>query len=368
MNLENIVSPTLILDKKKCLNNIRLMAEKAKKHNLIFRPHFKTHQSRIIGRWFKKFGVNKITVSSLQMAEYFSNDDWKDITVAFPVNIREIETVNSLAEETQLNLTLENIESVEFLSKELKFEVGFFIKIDTGYGRTGVPFDILLIDKILKLASESDKLIFKGFLSHSGNTYNTKNTNEIIDIHNDAIYKLSLLKKQYIEKYPELIMSIGDTPSCSLAEDFPEINEIRPGNFVFYDLKQYQLGSCNFDQIATVLACPVVAKHNNREEIIVQGGGIHFSKDYLRIDDKKIFGKLVLLNEKGWKKTDKNFYLTKLSQEHGTLHISGELFNEINIGDLIGIIPVHSCLTANLMRDYLSTDDEIIDHLSGYLR
>lgn len=366
MNLENIVSPTLILDKKKCLNNIRLMAEKAKKHNLIFRPHFKTHQSRTIGRWFKKFGVDKITVSSLQMAEYFSNDDWKDITVAFPVNIREIETINSLAEETQLNLTLENVESVEFLCEELKFEVGFFIKIDTGYGRTGVSFDIfLLIDKILQSSSKCNKLVFKGFLSHSGHAYNAKSTAEIIDIHKDAIHKLTLLKNQYIDKYPELIVSIGDTPTCSLADDFSEINEIRPGNFVFYDLIQHNLGSCDFNQIATVLACPVVAKHKDRKEIIIHGGGVHFSKEHLMFENKKVFGKLVLLNEKGWKKTDQDFYLTKLSQEHGTLEVSSELYSQIDIGDLIGVIPVHSCLTANLMRDYLSLDDEIIDHLSG---
>jgi D-serine deaminase-like pyridoxal phosphate-dependent protein len=366
MNLENIVSPTLIIDKKKCLNNIQLMAEKAKKHNLIFRPHFKTHQSRIIGRWFKKFGVDKITVSSLKMAEYFSNDDWKDITVAFPVNIREIETINSLAEETQLNLTLENVESVEFLCKELKFEVGFFIKIDTGYGRTGVSFDIfIIIDNILKSASTCKNLVFKGFISHSGHAYKAKDTAEIIDIHKDAIYKLTLLKKQYIDSYPELIMSIGDTPSCSLADDFSEINEIRPGNFIFYDLMQNKLGSCNFNRIATALACPVVAKHKDRKEIIIHGGGVHFSKEHLIFENKKIFGKLVLLNKKGWKNTDEDFYITKLSQEHGTLEVSSELFNQIKIGDLIGVIPVHSCLTANLMQGYLSLDDEIIDHLSG---
>ena len=366
MNIENIVSPTLILDKKKCLNNIRLMAEKAKKHNLIFRPHFKTHQSRIIGKWFKQFGVNKITVSSLRMAEYFANDDWKDITIAFPVNIREIETINSLAEEIQLNLTVENIESIEFLNKELKYEVGFFIKIDTGYHRTGVSFDIFLtIDKILKLASESNKLDFKGFLSHSGNTYKAKSTNEIIDIHNDSLYKLSLLKKQYIEKFPDLIISTGDTPSCSLANDFPGIDEIRPGNFVFYDLMQYELGSCSIEQIATVMACPVVAKHSERKEIVIHGGGAQFSKEFIKIGDDKVYGKLVYLSDQDWKKPDGDYYLIKLSQEHGILQVSDELFNEINIGDLVGIIPVHSCLTANLMKEYLSIDDEIIDHLSG---
>jgi D-serine deaminase-like pyridoxal phosphate-dependent protein len=366
MNIDNIVSPTLILDKKKCLNNIRLMSEKAKKHKLIFRPHFKTHQSRTIGKWYKKSGVNKITVSSLHMAEYFANDDWKDITVAFPVNIREIDTINSLAEEIQLNLTIENIESVAILNKELEFEVGFFIKIDTGYKRTGISFDIFLtIDKILKLASESDKLVFKGFLSHAGNTYKASNTSEIIEIHKDSLYKLSLLKKQYIEKYPDLIMSTGDTPSCSLADNFDGIDEIRPGNFIFYDLMQYHLGSCNFEQIATIMACPVVSKHPERKEIIIHGGGVHFSKESINIGNKNIYGKLVLFNKNGWTEADKDHYLIKLSQEHGTLVVSDELFNEVNIGDLVGIIPVHSCLTANLMKEYLSTDDDVIDHLSG---
>ena len=90
MNLP-ITSPTLLLDQKKCLANLRRIADKAKRNNVNFRPHFKTHQSKIIGRWFKDFGVNAITTSSLQMAEYFALDGWDDITVAIPVNILEID-------------------------------------------------------------------------------------------------------------------------------------------------------------------------------------------------------------------------------------------------------------------------------------
>lgn len=364
MNLDYITSPTLLLDKNKCLDNIRFMTEKAKKHNLTFRPHFKTHQSRIIGNWFKQFGVNKITVSSVRMAEYFANDDWKDITIAFPANIREIDLLNELAEEVHLNLTIENVEAISFLNKKLKFEVGFFIKIDTGYGRTGVSFDIFLtIDKILKEAELSDKLKFKGFLSHAGNTYQAKNAKEVVEIHKDALHKLSLLKNHYIDRYPNLIMSIGDTPSNSISNDFSGVNEIRPGNFVFYDLMQYYIGSCKFDQIATIMACPVVAKHTGRKEIIIHGGAVHLSKEFTNIEDEKIYGILVSLNSNGWKEMEQPNYLIKLSQEHGTLKVSEEIFDKIKIGDLVGIVPVHSCLTANLMKGYLSTNDELIDHL-----
>ena len=309
MNFDEITVPTLLLDKQKCLSNIQFMANKAKKNNILLRPHFKTHQSNIIGKWFKEFGINQITVSSLRMAEYFANDNWKDITIAFPVNIREIDAINSIAEEIDLNLTIENTDSIDFLIKNLKFTVGVFIKIDTGYKRTGVSFDIfLIIDKILAKISLSDKIIFKGFLSHSGHTYNSKNKKEILDIHNESLHKLSLLKKQYIEKYPKLILSTGDTPSCSLANNFEGIDEIRPGNFVFYDLMQYNLSACNFNDIAVAMACPIVAKHADRNEIVIYGGGIHFSKEFIKIDKQNVYGLVINLKENGWKEIDEENY------------------------------------------------------------
>jgi len=33
------------------------------------------------------------------------------------------------------------------------------------------------------------------------------------------------------------------------------VDEIRPGNFVFYDLMQYRIGSCSVGQIAVAMAC-----------------------------------------------------------------------------------------------------------------
>jgi D-serine deaminase-like pyridoxal phosphate-dependent protein len=65
-----IKQPTLLLDKKRCLRNIRKMLDKAKANNIPLRPHFKTPQSQTIGRWFRKMGVHQITVSSLRMAKY----------------------------------------------------------------------------------------------------------------------------------------------------------------------------------------------------------------------------------------------------------------------------------------------------------
>ncbi|MDD4646297.1 MAG: alanine racemase, partial [Bacteroidales bacterium] len=73
------------------------MAAKASRSGVIFRPHFKTHQSLTIGRWFREAGTRYITESSLVAAGYFASDGWNDITVAIPVNLREIDQINRLA-------------------------------------------------------------------------------------------------------------------------------------------------------------------------------------------------------------------------------------------------------------------------------
>ncbi|MGB3467281.1 MAG: hypothetical protein WBA74_18505 [Cyclobacteriaceae bacterium] len=36
----------------------------------------------------------------------------------------------------------------------------------------------------------------------------------------------------------------------------------------------------------------------------------------------------------------------------------------MRIGDLVGIIPIHSCLTANLMGKYLTLDNKLLLHMN----
>ena len=182
----NITKPTLILDEAKCKANIAFMVDKVKRHHIELRPHFKTHQSLEIGRWFKESGVSKITVSSLDMAEYFATE-WNNITVAFPVNILEIDKINRLASNINLNVLIESVATAEFLLKNLKHSVNFLIKLNIGNGRTGLlPSNTTTIDAILDSAKDSDHLNFIGFLGHAGQTYKCRNKAEILNVHEIA--------------------------------------------------------------------------------------------------------------------------------------------------------------------------------------
>jgi len=355
-----ITKPTLLLDKQKCKRNIAMMFSKAKTNHVSFRPHFKTHQSLEIGRWFKELGVDKITVSSLEMAQYFSTE-WDDITVAFPVNILEIETINQLSEKITLQLLVESMETASYLALNTKHKIGIFIKIDVGYHRTGLsPTSTQQIDEILAEIRASSTLSFKGFLTHAGHTYLCRTKDEILSIHHTSRGILTGLKAKYTDRYPDLIISIGDTPSCSVADNFSGIDEIRPGNFVFYDLTQQQIGACSFDQIAVAMACPIVSIHPERNEVVIYGGGVHFAKDRLEVDPiGTIYGIVVEQIEERWGGPIPGMYLKSLSQEHGIISVPQPFITKYKIGDLLYILPVHSCMTANEMKCYKSQDEII---------
>ena len=181
---QRIEKPTLLLDEKKARTNLRHMAAKAAAAKVRFRPHFKTHQSASIGEWFREEGVAAITVSSLTMAEYFAGHGWEDILVAFPVNLREMETINRVAGRIQLGLLLESPESAMALEKGLNAPVDIWIKVDTGMHRAGL--DVNDVKAVCALAVEVQScphLRLRGLLTHAGQTYHAHSVSEIREMY-----------------------------------------------------------------------------------------------------------------------------------------------------------------------------------------
>jgi D-serine deaminase-like pyridoxal phosphate-dependent protein len=359
--LSQITSPTLLLDEKICRNNLKKMALKAKFQGKKLIPHFKTAQSHLVGEWAKEYGITEITVSSIKMAEYFCGHGWENIHIAFPFNPLETKKLSDLAKNQSLSVQLINEAVTEKLANELHNPVGFFIEIDAGYGRTGVEVsDFGLIEAILRKAKSTDKLRFKGFYIHPGHTYYTADK---VKIYEESLAALNMLKNKYSTEYPKLITRIGDTPGCAVIEDFGDVDEIGPGNFVFYDMMQVNIGSCKREDVAVALAVPVVDIKKERKEILIHGGGVHLAKDVLsEPDGSKNFGEVVMLNENGWSIPQGRSYLKSISQEHGIIKASDELLAQVKVGDLLGILPIHSCMTADCMKGYLTINGENVDH------
>jgi len=347
-----LTEPSLLLDENKCRNNIAAMADKARLHGLELHPHFKTHQSQRIGDWFKEEGITSITVSSLRMAQYFADDGWEEITVAFPVNVLRRDIIKELCKKLRLNIYINCLESARYLEDKLKRQVGVFTELDTGYHRSGIPYENQEeIAELLDFFHQSEHLQFKGFYAHAGHTYHVQGKEAVSKIHRETVERLNEVKARFSD---DIKIAIGDTPACSLADDFSGVDIIRPGNFVFYDLVQQQIGACSYEDIAVCMACPVVEKRPERNEVIVHGGAIHFSKDMLETSEGQVYGKVARLHDQGWGAPEAGCYLKSISQEHGLVKLSPEQMEKVQIGDWLGILPVHSCLTANLMQSYIS--------------
>ena len=363
-----IIKPTLFINKERARRNIKNMARKAEKNQVRFRPHFKTHQSWQVGEWFREFGVTAITVSSVDMAIYFAEHGWKNITIAFPLNIREIEKIHALSETITLNLLIESEESARFLREQLLHHVNIWLKIDCGYHRTGLLWEYLdKITSVSQIVEQAENMTLCGILTHSGHTYKARSQERVREIYTEVASRMKAVQ-QHLQSQgcSRVEISVGDTPGCCLVDDFGDVDEIRPGNFVFFDTTQWHIGSCSEEEIAVAVACPVVAKHQERHEIVIYGGGVHLSKESMRIpcdgaEERTIFGHIALPEDSGWGPIVTDACVVGTSQEHGIVKVDEAFFNRIQIGDVLMVLPVHSCLTVNLMRKYHTFDGVIIE-------
>lgn len=355
----NIINPLLILDRNVCLNNISMMAEKARAHNLIFRPHFKTHQSATVGEWFRSEGVSAITVSSLAMAQYFARHHWNDITLAFPLNPSWIPDINNMSANVRLNLLTDQPSTAELLDKLINPHA-FYIKIDNGYGRAGLPAaDHERIFALADALHNHPKHSFKGILIHQGDNYHHNSKEALVEAHKENIEKLLPLITKMKLRYPHAICSWGDTPSCSTVNDFSGIDEIRPGNFVFNDLMQLTAGVCDAGQIALTLAAPVVAVYPDRGKMILQAGAVHLSKESIRRPGSPdCYGLITAMEGLHRREIIPGLQFSALSQEHGIVTGPESLISRFAPGDVVGVIPVHACLTADLMKGYITADGD----------
>lgn len=362
MDLDRVTVPTLLVDRAKAEENIARIAEKALGQGIRFRPHFKTHQSSAVGEWFRRFGVRAITVSSLDMAAYFARHGWEDILVAFPLNLRQLDLADNLSRRVRLGVLVESVQAVEALGRRLENPVDVWIKIDSGSGRTGIDWQSgERALEVWRTIAAHPSLTPHGLLTHAGFTYTASSVEEVRRRYQESIRRMLFVKKA-IEAVHDLPVeiSVGDTPGCSLCEDLGPVDEIRPGNFVFYDGQMLRLGVCRFEQIAAAVACPVVALHPEREEALIYGGAVHLSKDYLVEDGITKYGYVVPLSADGWETPIAGAYVARLSQEHGVLHIPRADIGRLEVGGLIGVIPAHVCLTVSALGRYWTTDGEEI--------
>ncbi len=342
--------PTLVIAESRARANIARLRDRAAGRGVALRPHFKTHQSETVAGWFAAEGIERITVSSVDMAVRFAAAGWRDITIAFLLNPLEKPRLLDLAARLaarggRLGVTLDSVAAARALTVAGTVPpVDVWLKIDTGYGRTGIPWDD---HALLQAVAGTLRVAPRGLLTHAGHSYRARGRKALRIIWEETLTRLRAARSALGRE--DLMLSVGDTPTCGVVEDYSGVDEVRPGNFVFHDLMQLQIGSCEPADLAAAVACPVVGIYRDRRQVLIHGGAVHLSKESLQENGKMIFGRLGLLDPP---RILAQARVTGLSQEHGIITFADGSFpapRELAVGDLLLIWPVHSCLAADLL-------------------
>ncbi len=135
------------------------------------------------------------------------------------------------------------------------------------------------------------------------------------------------------------------------------IDEIRPGNYIFFDNFQATLGSCSFEDTALTVLAAVI--HKSKDRLVIDAGAIALSKDRgpVGLDPGCGYGRVLDIdgNETGMR-------VTGMSQEHGEINVDNGGSERFDVGDRVRILANHSCLTAAQHSHYnVMENGKIVD-------
>lgn len=347
--------PTLVVDRARAERNIARMAAKAAASGVRFRPHFKTHNDAAVGAWFRDAGVTAITVSSVAYAGYFADAGWDDLTIAFPLVTRAVPAIRELAARVRLGVLIDNREAAAAIAA-VEAPMDVWLDVDCGYGRTGVPWDDAAgLAAVATAATALPRHRLRGVLTHAGDTYHAAGREAILEIWHRTASRAAAARDVVaaVTGIAGLEISVGDTPGCSAAGRFDAVDEVRPGNFVYYDLQQLALGSCSEEDLALAVACPVVGIYPARGEVVIHAGSVQLSRDTAPgPDGTPILGGLAVVEPGGWRLLPvTDAHVRSVSQEHGVLRCAPAVIAGLRVGDLAFVIPAHACMPANLIRE-----------------
>ena len=353
--VEDLRTPALVVDADKLDANLARMADKVSLMGVRLRPHIKTHKCLEIAQRQRKVGCAGITVSTLHEAAVFAEHGFDDITWAFPVILNRIAEARRVAERCTLRLVVDSMAAINAL-EETRSPFRCWLKVDCGYHRAGVDPKGKRVIEVVQRISDSPTLRFDGILTHSGHAYHATSSRDVGRIAEQERSVMVALSERLAQRGLEVpAISIGSTPAMSQCQNLDGVDEVRPGNYVFYDFTQVALGSCRVTDCAVTVMASVVSTSDASDHSVVDAGALTLSKDAgPSTSSPPEMGRVFECYDKGRLSTEHKIY--GLSQEHGLL--SGRL----PVGSRVRLLPNHSCLTVACFDEYaVIRGNEVVD-------
>ncbi|MDX1583702.1 MAG: alanine racemase, partial [Thermoanaerobaculia bacterium] len=303
-----------------------------------------------------------ITVSTLAEADFFADAGFGDITYAVPIAPSKLDRAAVLMRRIeQLHLLVDHPDAVKAIeefgrSHDLTFSV--FLKVDCGYHRAGVEPESEEALALARLVRDADHLDLTGVLTHAGHSYHASDPEGIRAVAAQESQAVSnFANRLETEGITGIRRSIGSTPTAAVVHRFDGADEVRPGNYVFFDFFQAAIGACSIEDCAASVLSSVVSVYPARRQILIDAGALALSKDLgpVHLDGRASSYGAILLDGR----VRDDMRLVSLSQEHGQIETATEETAAlVRIGQKVRILVNHSCLTAAMHDRYQVTRGE----------
>lgn len=357
MDLAQLETPALLLDRAKMQANIARMNAVVKKHGVELRPHLKTGKSVEVARAMTEGWSGAVTVSTLKEADQFLAAGYRDILYAVGIAPNKLAHAAALvAAGAELTLILDNLDAAKAVTafgRETGMRFPVLIEIDSDGHRAGVrPDDADLLIAIGRELGAGAEL--RGVMTHGGGSYDARSP-EALAAHAELERSGAVTAAEALRAagLPCPVVSVGSTPTAFFARSLEGVTEVRVGVYVFFDLVMAGLGVCREEEIALSVLTSVIGHQPDRGQLIVDAGWMALSRDRGTAAHEVDQGFGLVCDRKGFVVGD--LIVVSANQEHGIVaRRDGGVLDVacFPVGTLLRVLPNHSCATAAQHSSY----------------
>ncbi|HLQ73082.1 MAG TPA: alanine racemase [Bacillota bacterium] len=350
-HISHLDTPSLLLDKRVMKQNLQNIVQFAEANHVAYRPHIKTHKSIDIAKMQLESGAVGITVATVGEAEVMVSGGVENILIAFPIFTAEkLERIYQLLDRAEIILTIDSEEQVDVVNEFFRQKderVYVWLKVNSGLNRCGVEVED--VKALVERMTDKNYVELTGIYTHAGHSYAASSTEALEEIAEKEA-EVVLASAHICESLGVQVAhkSIGSTPTFKIAGQVDGITEIRPGNAIFYDMVQVGLGVATIEDCAVTVASRVASIKRNR--IVIDAGSKTLSLDKGAHGNESIAGH-------GYIKEYPELIISRLSEEHGVIDCNPEDYPQLEIGDVLTIVPNHACTVVNLFDQYVVHED-----------
>lgn len=339
-----------LVDLDRIQANLRKVATFLQGHGLSWRPHVKTHKSRLLGQMQLSAGATGLTVATPREAEVMAAIS-SDLLLAHPPIHPKARRLMALPRAVRLQVALDSEDAMIDLSEaavEAGREVEVLLELDVGMGRVGIQGPVQAVD-LARRADECPGLRFRGVLFYPGHIRTPAGGQaRLLAAVSDRVEVV--LEALARSDRPAEVVSGGSSPTLWQSHLFSGVTEIRAGTCIFHDRDMWTLGVCDLEEVAYSVLATVVSTAVPRQAV-VDAGSKALAKEELRGGGE---GYGVLLDRP-------NVVVQNLSEEHGLLDLSRTDWRP-RVGDRVRIVPNHVCVSVNLQDRLLALrPDGVLD-------